>query len=565
MMRSWPLLLACLALAGCQTRPRPVVVEPTGLPWFNDATQAWGIDFVHDPGPLDNKFFMPQSIGSGAALFDFDGDDRLDVLLLNNGGPRGATNRLFRQKADGTFQDVSAGSGLDFSGHCMGAAVGDVNNDGRPDVLITLYGSVRLLLQESPGKFRDATAQAGLDNPAWGTSACFLDYDRDGWLDLVVVNYVDYDPRIECRGPGRPPDFCHPLSFPGTVSRLFRNRGVGPDGAWRGMEDVTVASGLVKLPGTGLGVTTMDFNGDGWPDILVANDAIPNRLWINQKNGTFLDEAMERGLAVNVLGQAQGNMGIAIGDTRGIGLFDVFITHLTQETHTLWRQGPRGFYRDETAATGLLTSRGRGTGFGTVLGDFNHDGRLDLAIVNGRVMRGTPAEGEHLAPFWRPYAESNQLYSGEEGGRFQNISAANAPFCGQAWVSRALVGGDIDGDGAIDLLVTRVGESARLYRNVAPDRGRWLLVRAVDPALRRDAYGAEIRLRTGSKTWLGWVNPGQSYLASNDPRVHVGLGSLTTYDAIEVLWPNGDRELFPGGETNRQVTLRKGQGKKAGP
>jgi enediyne biosynthesis protein E4 len=572
--RTYPGLLA-LALAtfppGCG-KPPADAPAPGPPPWFEDVTGEVKLDFVHDAGPVDEKkYFMPQIVGSGAAFFDFDNDGLLDLYLLHNGGPKGKRNQLFKQRPGGTFQDVSAGSGLDVAGYGMGVAVGDVNNDGLPDVFVTEYGRVRLFLNRGGGKFADVTREAGLDNPLWATSAAFVDYDRDGWLDLVVANYVDYDPSWRCAGLDGRPDYCHPSQFPGTVAKLFRSRGVkGGKGVPR-FDDVTLASGLGRVPGPGLGVACADFDGDGWPDIFVANDGRPNRLWVNQlgrpgrKSGEpfFKEEAVQRGVAYNGLGQAQANMGVAVGDVDGDGLFDVFVTHLTEETHTLWRQGPRGLFRDATAAAGLASPGWRGTGWGAVLADFDLDGAPDLAVVNGRVARGRPA-ADALGPHWSRYAERNQLFANDGAGAFKDITGSNMPFCGAAGVYRALVAADFDNDGAPDLLVTQVAGPARLYRNVAPRRGHWLAVRALDPALRRDAYGAAITVRAGGRRWVGGVYPGQGYLCSHDPRVHFGLGQARRVDSLEVLWPDGARETFPGGPADRGVRLLKGRGRTPG-
>jgi hypothetical protein len=453
----------------------------------------------------------------------------------------------------------------------MGVTAGDIDNDGHIDVYISGYGGGRLFRnrgKDADGRwlgFEDVTRSAGVEQPRWGTSCAFVDYDRDGWLDLVVVNYVDYDPSVPCGEASGRRDFCHPGTFAGTATRLFRNRGRGPDGRWLGFEDVTVTAGLAGAPGPGLGVVCADFNGDGWPDILVANDARPNHLWINQHNGTFKEMAVQRGIACNVLGQPQANMGIALGDVDGDGRLDVFITHLTEESHTLWRQdsqGPRGYFLDATARAGLASPRWRGTGFGTVLADFDHDGWLDLAIVNGRVTRGKPAAGPDVPAYWRPYAERNQLFVNQGKGRFRDVSPANVPFCGSAAVSRALVWGDFDDDGGVDLLVTTVAGRARLFRNVAPKRGRWLGVRAIDPRLRRDAYGARVIVTAGSRRWVAEVCPGQSYLSSGDPRVHFGLGQIERIDELRIDWPDGLKETFVPGGLNRHVTLLRGQGKK---
>jgi hypothetical protein len=533
--------------------------EPPGTAWFEDWTERSGLDFVHDAGPLGN-FFMPQIMGSGAALFDFNGDGRLDVYLLNNGGPAGAKNRLYRQEHDGRFTDVSAGSGLDYAGRCMGVAVGDVNNDGRPDVLVTEYQGVRLFLNLGDGRFRDVTAEAGLQNTAWGTSAAFVDYDRDGRLDLVVVHYVDYDPSVSCPSPGnQKPDYCAPGRFHGRASKLYRNLG-GSDGRVR-FEDVTTHSGLGAHPGPGLGVLCADFTGDGWPDVLIVNDGQPNHLWVNQKNGTFKEEAAGRGLSVNGGGQAQAGMGVAWADVDGDGLMDVFITHLPEEGNTLWRQGPRGVFADRTPGSGLGRPLWRATGFGTTLADFDHDGAPDAVVINGAIRRGSTLADPSLGPHWGLYGERNQVFINDGKGHFRDASADNPALCGTPNVARGLAVGDIDGDGALDLLVTTAGGRARLFRNVAPGRGHWLLVRAVDPVLRRDAYGAEVRVRAAGRTWQRLINPAESYLSSNDCRAHFGLGSAASVEAIEVTWPDGVREVFPGGPADQVLTLRKGQGR----
>src|SRR5262249_20302360 len=328
-------------------------------------------------------FSLPQAFGSGAGRSAAAGDGRLDLLLLQNAGPTpAAPYRLYLQTPDGRFRDASRGSGLDVAGYGMGVAIGDVNNDGRPDVLITEYRGIRLFLNLGGGRFKEVTHEAGLDSPLWATSAAVLDYDRDGWLDLGVVHYVDYDPAMSCADPRGRREFCHPRNYRPSTAKLFRNRGRADP---VGFEDVTLASGLGRKPGPGLGVLCADLTGDGWPDILVANDAAANHLWVNQRDGTFQEEGQLRGLAYNAAGRAQGHMGIALGDVDGDGLPDLFITHLTEETHALWLQKPAGLFQDRTAAAGLLAVRG--TGFGTALADFDLDGLPDLAVVNGRVAR----------------------------------------------------------------------------------------------------------------------------------------------------------------------------------
>ena len=532
--------------------------------WFKDVTDEVGLHFTHDAGDLA-KYQQPQIHGSGVALFDFDGDGRLDIYLLNFGGPGSkSTNRLFKNMPDGTFKDVTAGSGLGISGYNTGVAIGDVNNDGFPDVLVTQYGGVKLFLNNGDGTFTDVTEESGLKNPLWASSANFVDYDKDGWLDLVVVNYVENDPNWICKGPTTKRDYCGPLIFPGTVSKLFRNLGrAGKDGKSVRFEDVTVKAGLAKAAGPGLGVYCADFNGDGWPDIFIANDGKPNHLWINQgKKGTFIEDAYAAGLAVDNMGQAQAGMGVAVGDVSDSGLFDIFVTHLGKEHHTLWMQGPkRGKFREKTADSGLLQSHWRGTGFGTILRDFDNDGWLDLAVVNGRIDRGGTTQNPDLGPHMMEYSERNQLFRNEGKGKFRDISLANGPFCGSPNVARGLAAGDLFGAGRLDLVVTTVAGRARIYRNVADPCGNWLMVQAIDPRLKRDAYGAEVSVRIGERSWLRIINPGDSFQCSSDPRAHFGLGGAARYDSIHVLWPDGLAEVFPAGETNRILVLRRGEGK----
>jgi hypothetical protein len=561
-------VLGSLSL-GCRRAEISCPEAEDGPAWFEDITEKVGLTFIHDAGPVDGRYFMPQSNGSGAAMFDFDGDGRLDIYLLHCGGPNGKKNQLFKQLPDGTFKDVSAGSGLDIAGYNMGVAIADVNNDGKPDVLVTQYCGIKLFLNNGNGTFTDVTRQAGLDNPNWATSAAFVDYDRDGWLDLVVVNYLSYDPTRECPDEHRKLDYCGPTAFEGRVTRLFHNLGrdrtasPAPSGgpAPVRFNDVTESSGLGSMAGPGLGVVCADFDGDGWLDIFVANDGKPNHLWINQRNGTFKEEAVLRGIAYNNMGQAHAGMGIALGDVDGDGLFDLFVTHQVTEYNAIWRQGPRGLFHDDTRTAGLLDLR-QGTGWGTVLDDFDNDGALDLALVNGHVKRPESVRDWSLGEFWSWYGDCNRLFRNTGKGQFKDISPQNRPFCSRYNVARGLVRGDIDADGGVDLLVTTIAGPARLFRNVVPDRGRYLQVRAFDPALQRDALGAEIRVRAGDRTWVSLLQTAGSYLCAGEAMAHFGLGTVSRVDAIEVLWPDGAREIFPGCDTNRRHELRKGSGRK---
>lgn len=570
--------ILCLT-SGCrpstESEPRPITAgqageqgdqasEPSEL--FRDVTKAWGIDFVHQALEHEQIFFMPRSIGSGAALFDFDGDEKLDLFLVQNGGAgSGAKNRLYRQ-VNGRFEDVSANSGLDVDGSGMGVTCGDLNNDGRIDVLVTEYGAAKLFVNRTMGSrphFEEITAASGIDNRLWGTSTCCLDYDRDGWLDLLLVNYLNYDPSRWCADGSSSQEFCGPDNFPGCVAKLFRNRGVEKPGDDPRFEEVTVSSGLGAQAGPGLGVFCADFDGDRWPDILVANDGHPNYLWMNQRDGKFKEEATSRGLAYNSMGRTEANMGIAVGDVDTDGLFDILVTHLSEETHTLWSQESTGLFIDKTAVSGVSAAKWRGTGFGTALADLDNDSDLDLVIVNGRVTRASgrlPEPEPGLAQFWWPYAQRDQVLLNTGKGRFEDASDANPTLSRFASVSRGLACGDINQDGALDLVVTRIAGPPAVLLNRAVASGSWLRVRAFDPRWSRDAYGAEVRVTAGGKTAMRWINPGYSFLCSNEPVAHFGLGALDRVDQIEVMWPDGVREIFPGGEVNRGVTVRRGEG-----
>jgi len=556
--------LAILFALGCGGSNDPVDPPVTNGAWFEDVTEKVGLRFQHEAGPLplDDHYFMPQLVGSGAAMLDMNNDGGVAIYLIQNGGPSGPKNVLFQRQADGTFKDISADSGLDVAGYGMGVAIGDANNDGLPDVLLTERGRIRLFLNLGNGKFRDVTQEAGLENTLWGTSAAFFDYDRDGWLDLVVVNYIQYDKEKTCPGLNGKPDYCGPQPFPGTSTKLFHNRGAATPGGVPRFEDVTHASGFDKATGPGLGVVCADFNGDGWPDVLISNDGKPNHLWINQKDGTFKEEAKTMNIAYDAFGKAMAGMGIAVGDLSGEGRLDVFMPHLDSETNTLWRQVARGKFRDDTLRMGVGASDWRATGFGTVFADFNHDGRLDLAIVNGGVQRAAKPNESCSDPFWKWYVQRNQLFINEGNNRFRDISPSDTAFCGTPLVGRGLLCGDFDGDGALDILVTAIAGPARMYKNVVPQRGHWLMVKAIDPSLGgRDAYGAEVTITAGGRRRLGLIHPAYSYLCSNDPRAHFGLGELDHVDSIDVTWPDGKKEVFASQKADQVVTLRKGTGK----
>lgn len=574
-LRAWASVAVLVLAFGCEDKAK--VDAPAATPktatvsaqqsmrpqWFADVTAQSKVDFRHDTGPWGD-YFMPDSAGSGGALLDFNNDGRLDILIIQMTGPgSGKTHGLYRQEPDGTFTDVTKGSGLDVEGHGMGAACGDVNNDGLVDVAITYYTGTKLFINAGEGKFVDVTESAGIKNPHWAASAAFVDYDRDGLLDLFVVNYIAYTGR-SCTYMGGQ-DFCGPNAFGGVDSRLYRNRSkTGASTSAVKFEDVSKAAGIHAKASPGLGALCADFTDDGWQDIFVTNDGQPNHLWVNQKNGTFTEEAVPRGVAHNFLGKAQANMGIGVGDADGNGLLDLYVTHLTEEGNILWAQESPGVFRDVTAKTDLARVVTRATGFGTTLSDFDNDGDPDIAVGNGRIARSKhykpdPKLDEELG-HWAPYAERNTLLE-NNGGKFADISVSSPALCGTPNVARGLMVGDLDNDGGQDLVLCLIDRPIQVLRNSHPSRGNWLIIRAIDPALGgRDMYGAVVTVEAGAKQRVQVVAPSYSYLTSNDPRVHFGLGTSSTVDRIRITWPDGTSEMFDGGNANRIMTLAKGSG-----
>jgi hypothetical protein len=559
------LILVALSVLGCSDNSdvgghTPRAVSPPALPtpWFRDVADAWGLVYVPDEHSSD-PFFMPKQMGGGTAILDIDNDGLMDVFLAPR-GPAGAgtPSRLFRQAALGHFEDVAKAAGVEVFGYGQGAAAADVDNDGWTDLLVTAYGRVWLFRNTGGGRFLDVSAASGIDNPHWAVSAAFGDLDRDGWLDLVVANYVAYDPSRRCQGNGGQPDFCGPAAFPGTVTNIFRNRG-GARGPR--FENVTLTSGFGRLPGPGLGVVIADFDGNQLPDVFVANDGRANHLWLNQGKLRFKEDALAWGLAYDTMGRAEANMGVALGDIDGNGLFDLFVTHLTNELHRAWMQDTPGVFRDATARLGLV-AWGHSTGFGALLEDFDNDGDEDLVFANGAIRRdetSRPArEGES---FWLPYGQQNSLFE-NDGKTFRPV-AAQAASLGPRGVYRVVATSDFNNDGGTDILVTRLDGAALLLENTVATRTghHWVTVSVVEPALRRASYDAVLTVKAGGRVWTRWMNPGKGFATSIDPRAHVGLGAANSIDEFVVRWPDGVAESFEGGPANRFVTLAKGSGR----
>ncbi len=539
-------------------------------PIFKDVANEAGLKFQHFNG-MTGKFYLPEITGSGAALFDFDNDGDLDVYLVQGNvlepntkpnstvfpwreteSPRG---RLFRNDLAGkklSFSDVTEKSGILATGYGMGAAVGDINNDGLPDLYLTNLGSNQMYMNRGNGKFVDVTRESGTDDPRWSTSASFFDYDRDGWLDLMVVNYADFTlaNSPNCYAATTARDYCTPRVFRAPGNRLFHNKGKGI------FEDLTASAGVDKEFGHGLGIVTADFNDDGWMDIYVANDGDPNQLWTNQKNGTFANDALLAGAAVNRNGQTEAGMGVDVGDFDGNNTEDIFVTHLMDETNTLYVNLGQALFEDRTREAGLGIPGRRFTGFGTFFFDYDNDGWLDLFIANGAVQL-LPNLVRKNDPF--PLGQPNQLFHNTGKGAFVEIDDA-ATELKLLEVSRGAAFGDIDNDGDTDVLVTNNNGPVRLLVNQVGNRNNWLGLRLTGKD-GRDMLGAQIEvvinknyvLRRRSRT-------DGSYLCGNDPRVLVGLGLAKGVQSVRARWPSGKVEEWQNVLPGQYQSLKEGTG-----
>ncbi len=526
---------------------------------FKEVAEQVGLKFQHYNG-MTGKFYLPEITGSGAALFDFDNDGDLDVFLVQgnvlepNTKPSATLfGRLFRNdlipSKTLSFTDVTQKSGIVATGYGMGAAVGDINNDGLPDLYLSNLGSNQMYLNKGDGKFVDVTKESGIDDPHWSTSASFFDYDRDGWLDLMIVNYADFsvNNNPSCYAATTAKDYCTPRVFRAPGNRLFHNKGNGI------FEDVTTTSGVDKEFGHGLGVVTADFNNDGWIDIYVANDGDQNQLWINQKNGRFVNDALLAGCAVNRNGQAEAGMGVDAGDFDGNGTDDIFITHLMDETNTLYLNLGEALFEDRTREAGLGMPGRRFTGFGTFFFDYDNDGWLDLFVANGAVQL-LPELVRQRNPI--PLGQPDQLFRNTRKGNFVEI--VDEPEFALLEVGRGAAFGDIDNDGDTDFLVTNNNGPARLFLNQVGNRNHWLGLRLVGKA-GRDMLGAQVEIVVDDKRILRRrVRTDGSYLSGNDPRVLAGLGAVTRVKAVRVRWPDGAVEDWKELIVDRYTTLKEG-------
>ena len=558
-------LLACIA-AGCRTsgggtgaRPDDPRAAPEAA-WFTDVTSESGVEFVDECG-ANGAFDMAEIVGSGCALVDVDGDADLDLLLVSGnhelpGGTKAAApgNRFYLNDGRGRFTDATESSGLRSGRYCAGVAAGDYDNDGDQDLFLANNEGSQLFRNDGGGRFTDVTEAAGAGVDGEATSSAFLDYDRDGWLDIYAARYVRWSGKA-CSSAAGVRDYCGPKESPPVSDVLLHSNGDGT------FTDVSEKAGMAAVRAAGLGLATEDFDGDGWIDVYVANDGYPNQLWLNQHDGTFRDVAYLHGAAVNAQGQPEAGMGIFAADVDADLDLDIFITHLVAESNTLFAsRGAQGGFCDHTAKSGLGPSSVEFTGWGTVALDAELDGDLDIVVGNGRVAQRVPPLPSEIPPPWNAYAEPALLYVNDGSGRFELVrgreSALDKPDN-----ARGLAAGDIDGDGDLDLVFANLQRPARILRNDAPREGHWLAVRAREPSLRRDALGAQVTLTAGGRRMLRSITSTTSYLTACEPLAHFGTGAAERYDALEVRWPDGTREVFPDGAVDTTVILERGAGR----
>jgi len=524
---SWPLLPLLLVAAVAEDAPAPAR--------FVDVTEQAGIHFTHVNGASGKKY-LPETMGSGCAFFDFDSDGDQDILLVNStswpGAPTGrsATAALYRNRGNGTFEDVTKGSGFDRPIYGMGVAIGDYDADSDPDVYLTALGPNMLLRNDGGGKFTDVTASAGVGDDGFGSSATWLDYDKDSDVDLFLLNYVQWSRAtdIYCSLDGKTKSYCTPESYDGASPVLYRNDGKGK------FADVTREAGLHNPRGKGLGVAVFDFDEDGHLDLAVANDTQPNNLYKNGGNGTFTDVGVLAGIAFSESGVARGAMGIDAGDYDGSGRQSLVIGNFSNEMISLYHNEGRGFFIDaapvsEVGRASLLT-----LAFGAFFFDFDLDGLLDIFVANGHVENDIQAVQQRVT-----YTQPPHLFRNLGQSRFRDVAKEVGPELGRPVVARAAAHGDIDGDGDLDLLVTTNGGRAYLYRNDLQAPASWVGFRLRGTRSNRDGIGARIRVTAEGKTQTAMVKSSTGYLSQSQLPVVFGLGKSATVEKVEILWPSG--------------------------
>ncbi|MCK7592996.1 CRTAC1 family protein [Pseudomarimonas salicorniae] len=563
-----PLRTALLAVLATTALPA------TAADWLVEVTAEAGIDFRYEHGGR-GEFYFPEIMGAGIGVLDADGDGLMDLYLVQGGdigpgidpGKRKQGDRLLLNRgsrgSDGRwnwrFEDATEASGIRARGYGMGVAVGDIDGDGDDDLYVLNFGANQLWRNDGKGRFTDITASAGVGDPRWSVSASFADLDGDGLPELYVANYVDYDfdTHKRCRSPGGGEiDYCSPSAYPPVADSLYRNLGDGR------FEDVSEASGIAGQKGPGLGVVALDVNGDGRRDLYVANDGRPNFLWINQGGLRFVDDAVLAGAAVNADGAAEAGMGIAVADVDRNGHEDLFVTHMRNESNTLYLGVGQGWFEDRTARAGLAASSLGFTGFGTAFVDLDLDGWEDIVIANGGVIiEPDPLPAERGFP----YLQTDQVYLHNGRGGEQAAFAEKSTEAGAALrvrgVTRGLAVADFDNDGRPDIALGNINGPARLLAHRGGAGRHWLGLDLRDSKGRR--IDGAIVSRTGPAAPLRRSRRDGSYASAQDPRVWFGLGEDSVPVDLLVKWPDGRSERFDGLAVDRYHRLQAGQGKEA--
>jgi enediyne biosynthesis protein E4 len=534
--------------------------QPATPPLFEDITQKSGVRFKHQASRTSQKY-LPETMGAGVAMFDYDNDGWLDLFFVNGARiwdpmPRGALpdksdprfwNRLYRNNRDGTFRDMTEAAGLQGRLYGMGVATGDYDNDGNVDLLVTNLGGNILYHNNGDGTFTDVTAKAGVGGSGWCTGACFVDYDRDGRLDLIVTRYVEWDfgSNVFC-GEHKPGyrSYCHPDQFNAVSCLLFHNNG---DGSFT---DVSRRSGISGSPGKALGVAIHDFDADGWPDVFVANDSVAEQLFRNNRDGTFSEVALLAGLAYDQNGRAFAGMGADFGDYQNTGWPAVFVNALANQKYKLFRND-KGRFEDVTDPSGLGALTISHSGWGAKWIDFDNDGRLDLFVVQGHVMDNIALTEPTLH-----YREPALLLKNEQNG-FRNVSAQGGPALSLPMAARGAAFGDLDNDGFLDVAINSNDSSALILRNCGRRGNHWLTLKLIGSASNRDAIGSKIRLIADSGLeQTAFVSTAGSYLSASDQRAHFGLGSSKKVNLIEITWPSRIVERLESVAADQILTVR---------